>query len=86
EPVRKALLALPNRNPNLGKYSVLRVVASFPGIPGVDLESCTKKGVEGREKATLEKMPHWDDEHPLASLNMDYVATLTQHMSPLKYI
>jgi hypothetical protein len=35
---------------------------------------------------TLPNMKHYDDEHPLASLNMDYLGSITKNMAPLNYV
>ncbi|KAJ7207011.1 hypothetical protein B0H12DRAFT_960909, partial [Mycena haematopus] len=75
------LAKLPNRQTeDIGDYSVLRVVASFPGEtalrpPGLFIKS-------RRNRHTLQSMEFWDDQHPLASLNILYLAKITKDMAP----
>ncbi|KAJ7217641.1 hypothetical protein B0H12DRAFT_330503 [Mycena haematopus] len=76
----KYLLELPNRQTEkIGDYSVLRVVASFPGVTALKPGPFKKSR---RQKGTLESMKHWKDAHPLASLNILYLANITKDMSP----
>lgn len=68
EKTKEHLLALPGRRNDAGKYSLLRVVASFPAQ--TNLKRC------------LEEDPDQDD-HPIASLNMNLVKHITKGMSPV---
>jgi hypothetical protein len=72
----KRLLALPHRRTDAGKYSLLRVVASFPA--------------ETNLKRCLEEDPDEDDEghghHPIASLNMSLVKQVTRRLSPIDFL
>lgn len=65
------LSALPNRHTDAGKYSLLRVVASFPARPNI--------------KRCLEEDPD-DDGHPIASLNMNFLKQLTRKLSPVDFL
>ncbi|KAF8169872.1 hypothetical protein K438DRAFT_1982996 [Mycena galopus ATCC 62051] len=79
--VFKRLLELPNRHPDVGTYSLLRVVASFPG------ETALTSGHLRRKPESLPSMPNWsDDIHPLASLDIGYLAKITQNMTPIKFL
>ena len=71
----KRLLALPNRRTDAGKYSLLRVVASFPA--------------ETNLKRCLEEDPDDNDDegrHPVASLNMSLVKQVTRRLSPIDFL
>ncbi|KAK6971471.1 hypothetical protein R3P38DRAFT_3497255 [Favolaschia claudopus] len=78
------LLKLPDRiSKQAGKYSLLRVVASFPANTGLIVGStAARKG--GRQLSTLQKMVDFADKekHPLASLNMQALAEATANMTP----
>jgi len=65
------LLALPHRRTDAGKYSLLRIVASFPA--------------ETNLKRCLEEDPD-DEGHPVASLNMSLVKQVTRRLSPLDFL
>ncbi|KAJ6487596.1 hypothetical protein C8R45DRAFT_993714, partial [Mycena sanguinolenta] len=79
----KFLSKLPKRQEeDAGTYSLLRVVASFPGETAITEQSRRKTG-------TLANMRFWDDldgEHPLASLNILYLADITKGMAPENYL
>ncbi|KAJ6487603.1 hypothetical protein C8R45DRAFT_868593 [Mycena sanguinolenta] len=79
----KFLSKLPNRQKeDAGAYSLLRVVASFPGETAITEQS-------RRQTGTLANMRFWDDvdgEHPLASLNILYLADITKGMAPENYL
>ena len=76
----KRLLALPHRRTDAGKYSLLRIVASFPA--------------ETNLKRCLEEDPDNDDDddggegghHPVASLNMSLVKQVTRRLSPIDFL
>ncbi|EDR02945.1 uncharacterized protein LACBIDRAFT_307850 [Laccaria bicolor S238N-H82] len=73
EETRSLLRALPHRRrSDAGKYSVLRVVASFPA--DTNLKRC------------VEEDPDEDDGHPIASLNMNLVKQLTRKLSPVDFL
>ncbi|KAJ7429860.1 hypothetical protein FB451DRAFT_1114963 [Mycena latifolia] len=61
------LLALPGKRLDAGEYSLLRVVASFPGETRLE-----------RGNGTLRNMPFYNDKHPIASLNMSLLAEVTK--------
>ncbi|KDR71862.1 hypothetical protein GALMADRAFT_281689 [Galerina marginata CBS 339.88] len=65
------LLALPHRRSDAGKYSLLRVVASFPAA--TNLKRC------------LEEDPD-EDGHPIASLNMNLLKQITKRLSPIDFL
>lgn len=65
------LLALPHRRTDAGKYSLLRIVASFPAQ--TNLKRC------------LEEDPD-DEGHPIASLNMHLVKQVTRRLSPIDFL
>ena len=67
----KRLLALPHRRTDAGKYSLLRVVASFPA--------------ETNLKRCLEEDPD-DEGHPIASLNMSLLKQVTRRHSPIDFL
>ena len=67
----KRLLALPHRRADAGKYSLLRIVASFPA--------------ETNLKRCLEEDPD-DEGHPVASLNMSLVKQVTRRLSPIDFL
>jgi hypothetical protein len=65
------LLELPNRRTDAGKYSLLRVIASFPARPRLKPyagKDCDKEG------------------HPIATLNMDLVKSVTENLSPQSFL
>lgn len=66
------LLNLPNRKEDgAGKYSLLRVVASFPA--------------QTRMKRYIERDPD-ADHHPIAVLNMDLIKKVTRKLSPQDFL
>ena len=65
------LLALPHRRTDAGKYSLLRIVASFPA--------------ETNLKRCLEEDPDIEG-HPVASLNMSLVKQVTRRLSPVDFL
>ena len=65
------LLALPNRRTDAGKYSLLRVVASFPA--DTNLKRCSEEDPD-------------EDGHPIASLNMTLVKKITRRISPVDFL
>ncbi|KAF9456088.1 hypothetical protein BDZ94DRAFT_1327205 [Collybia nuda] len=65
------LNALPHRRVDTGKYSLLRVIASFPAK--TNLKRC------------LEEDPD-NDGHPIASLNMNFIKRLTKKLSPVDFL
>ncbi|XP_006457031.1 hypothetical protein AGABI2DRAFT_122905 [Agaricus bisporus var. bisporus H97] len=65
--ISQLLLALPRKKTEAGKYSLLRVVASFPG--------------QAKMKRCIEKDPDQDG-HPIATLNMELVNKITEKLSP----
>ncbi|KAJ3505936.1 hypothetical protein NLJ89_g7152 [Agrocybe chaxingu] len=65
------LLSLPHRRTDAGRYSLLRVVASFPA--DTHLKRC------------LEEDPD-DEGHPIASLNMTLVKQVTRKLSPIDFL
>jgi hypothetical protein len=68
----KQLLALPHRRTtDAGKYSLLRIVASFPA--------------ETNLKRCLEEDPD-EEGHPVASLNMSLVKQVTRRLSPIDFL
>ncbi|KIJ99806.1 hypothetical protein K443DRAFT_8140 [Laccaria amethystina LaAM-08-1] len=72
EETRSHLKALPHRRrSDAGKYSLLRVVASFPA--DTNLKRC------------LEEDPD-EEGHPIASLNMTLVKQLTRKLSPVDFL
>ncbi|KAJ7217647.1 hypothetical protein B0H12DRAFT_330834 [Mycena haematopus] len=80
----KRLSELPNRQTeDIGDYSVLRVVASFPGVTALTPGPFKKSR---RRKTTLQSMEHWNDVHPLASLNILYLAKITKDMAPRNFL
>jgi hypothetical protein len=68
---RSSLEALPHRRSDAGKYSLLRVVASFPAQ--TNLKRC------------LEEDPD-DEGHPIAYLNMNFIKRLTRELSPVDFL
>ncbi|KAJ7113002.1 hypothetical protein C8R44DRAFT_882038 [Mycena epipterygia] len=74
EKILKHLLKLPGRRDDLGKYSLLRVIVSFPG------ETRVSRG------KNLTNSHFYDDEHPLAVLNMQYLAAMTRNMEPKHFL
>ncbi|KAG6814796.1 hypothetical protein H0H93_012217 [Arthromyces matolae] len=62
---------LPHRRRDVGTYSLLRVVASFPAQPGL--------------KRCIEEDPD-DQGHPIATLNMDLLKELTKKLSPVNFL
>ncbi|KAF8228667.1 hypothetical protein L208DRAFT_1424348 [Tricholoma matsutake] len=66
-----SLEALPNRRSDAGKYSLLRVIASFPAQ--TNLKRC------------LEEDPD-DEGHPIAYLNMNFIKHLTKDLSPVDFL
>ncbi|KAK7044921.1 hypothetical protein R3P38DRAFT_3433258 [Favolaschia claudopus] len=80
--VLAALSELPDRElEHTGKYSLLRVVASWPDLDGL---------VKGRRQTStlIEKTPQFvdPDNHPLAGLDFETLAKVTAHMSPQDYL
>ncbi|KAJ7152446.1 hypothetical protein C8R46DRAFT_1302822 [Mycena filopes] len=71
---RTLLKALPGRRADVGSCGVLRVVVSFPG------ETRVQRG------ATLDNMDFYDDEHPIASLNMPLLAEMTKDLAPRNFL
>ncbi|KAJ7510874.1 hypothetical protein B0H11DRAFT_1034481 [Mycena galericulata] len=74
------LLELPDRRTDVGKYSLLRVVTSFPGETRLQ-----------RATTTLNKkapVPFYDDdeEHPIASMDIDLLGEVTKNMKPKDYV
>ncbi len=67
----RSLLDLPNRRGDAGKYSLLRVVASFPA--------------RSRMQRYIERDPD-QDQHPIATLNMQLVKQVTQKRSPHDFL
>jgi hypothetical protein len=67
----KRLLALPHRRTDAGKYSLLRIIASFPA--------------QTKLKRCLEEDPD-DDGHLVASLNMSLVKQITRRLSPEDFL
>jgi hypothetical protein len=65
------LAALPHRRSDAGKYSLLRVVASFPA--------------QTHLKRCLEEDPD-DEDHPIACLNMNFIQHLTRELSPMNFL
>ncbi|CAA7263844.1 unnamed protein product [Cyclocybe aegerita] len=65
------LLSLPYRRNDAGRYSLLRVVASFPA--------------ETHLKRCLEEDPD-NEGHPIASLNMTLVKQVTRKLSPIDFL
>ncbi|KAJ7186481.1 hypothetical protein C8R46DRAFT_879948 [Mycena filopes] len=57
-----------------GECSLLRVIVSFPGETLIS------------RSEVLEKSEFYNDEHPLAALNMNYVATMTRNMEPRDFL
>ncbi|GLB43053.1 putative expressed protein [Lyophyllum shimeji] len=62
---------LPHRRADAGKYSLLRVVASFPAQPG--LKRCSEEDPD-------------DEGHPIAALNMRFIKQLTRALSPVDFL
>ncbi|KAJ6629879.1 hypothetical protein B0H10DRAFT_1746999, partial [Mycena sp. CBHHK59/15] len=62
------------RRTDAGKYSLLRVIVSFPA------ETKMSRG------GTLKNMALYCDEHPIASLNIGYLATRTKNMAPKNFL
>ncbi|TFK35170.1 hypothetical protein BDQ12DRAFT_325383 [Crucibulum laeve] len=71
EETSERLKALPHRRADVGKYSLLRVIASFPA--DTNLKRC------------VEEDPDTED-HPIASLNMNLVKKLTRKLSPIDFL
>src|SRR5271155_5867687 len=68
----RRLLALPHRcTDDAGKYSLLRIIASFPAQ--TNLKRC------------LEEDPD-DQGHPIASLNMSLLKQVTRRLSPIDFL
>ncbi|KAJ7279679.1 hypothetical protein C8J57DRAFT_1303945 [Mycena rebaudengoi] len=65
---------LPDRIEDAGKYSLLRVIVSFPG------ETRLVRG------ESLEDMEYYDDDHPIASLNMVHLGQVTKDMEPRGFL
>jgi hypothetical protein len=65
------LAALPHRRSDAGKYSLLRVVASFPAQTYL--------------KRCLEEDPD-DEGHSIACLNMNFIQHLTRKLSPVAFL
>ncbi|KAG6872270.1 hypothetical protein C0995_011369 [Termitomyces sp. Mi166 len=66
-----SLASLPHRRSDVGTYSLLRVVASFPAQPGL--------------KRCLEEDPD-EQHHPVASLNVNFLKQLTKGLSPVNFL
>lgn len=66
-----SLEALPHRRLDAGKYSLLRVVASFPAQ--TNLKRC------------LEEDPDKEG-HPIAYLNMNFIKRITRELSPVDFL
>lgn len=71
EETNQRLLALPHRRTDAGRYSLLRIVASFPA--------------EAHLKRCLEEDPD-EEGHPIASLNMSLVKQVTRRLSPIDFL
>ncbi|KAF9482872.1 hypothetical protein BDN70DRAFT_379948 [Pholiota conissans] len=71
EDTSQHLLALPHRRSDVGKYSLLRVVASFPA--------------DTKLKRCLDEDPDADG-HPIATLNMDLLKQITKRFSPVDFL
>ncbi|KAF9446423.1 hypothetical protein P691DRAFT_627847, partial [Macrolepiota fuliginosa MF-IS2] len=69
--ISESLLSLPGRREDAGKFSLLRVVASFPA--------------QTRMKRYIEQDPDEDD-HPIATLNMNLVKKITRKLSPQDFL
>lgn len=67
----RCLGELPHRRSDAGKYSLLRVIASFPAQ--TNLKRC------------LEEDPD-NDGHPIAYLNMNFIKRLTRRLSPVDFL
>lgn len=65
------LAALPHRRIDAGKYSLLRVIVSFPA--------------QTKLKRCLEEDPD-SENHPIASLNMTLVKQITRKLSPVDFL
>jgi len=65
------LLALPNRRTDAGKYSLLRVVASFPAQ--TKLKRCSEEDPD-------------KEGHPVASLDMSLVKQVTRKLPPIDFL
>lgn len=64
----RRLLVLPHRRTDAGKYSLLRIVASFPA--DTKLKRCLEEDPDG-------------EGHPIATLNMSLVKEVTRQESPI---
>ncbi len=71
EDTSRHLLGLPHRRTDAGRYSLLRVVASFPA--------------ETNLKRCLPEDPDVDG-HPIASLNMNFLKQVTKKLSPVDFL
>ncbi|KIM37392.1 hypothetical protein M413DRAFT_20297 [Hebeloma cylindrosporum] len=71
EETKSRFLALPNRRRDVGKYSLLRVVASFPA--DTNLKRCSEEDPD-------------EDGHPIASLNMTLLKQITRRISPVDFL
>ncbi|KAH9475550.1 hypothetical protein JR316_0012665 [Psilocybe cubensis] len=69
--IHERLLGLPRRRADAGKYSLLRVVASFPA--DTNLKRCIDEDPD-------------QDGHPIASLNMSLIKQITRRMSPIDFL
>ncbi|KAF8808854.1 hypothetical protein BYT27DRAFT_7285678 [Phlegmacium glaucopus] len=67
----RRLLALPHRRTDAGKYSLLRIVASFPA--------------ETKLSRSFGEDPD-DEGHPVASLDMSLVKKVTAELSPTRFL
>ncbi|KAJ7133764.1 hypothetical protein C8R43DRAFT_894992, partial [Mycena crocata] len=70
------LLRLPGRRADAGTYSLLRVIVSFPG------DTKVSRGRELKNSVFY----HDVDKHPLASLNMQYLAAMTRNIEPKEFL
>ncbi|KAJ7108418.1 hypothetical protein C8R43DRAFT_843630, partial [Mycena crocata] len=64
------------RRTDVGTYSLLRVVVSFPG------ETKISRGATLTDSDSY----HDVDKHPLATLNMQHLAAMTRHMEPAYFL
>ncbi|KAG5643748.1 hypothetical protein DXG03_009682 [Asterophora parasitica] len=67
----QSLSMLPHRREDAGKYSLLRVVASFPAQTA--LKRCIEEDLDTQG-------------HPIACLNMKYIKQLTKGLSPVDFL
>ncbi|KAF9552856.1 hypothetical protein CPC08DRAFT_822630 [Agrocybe pediades] len=68
---KRCLLTLPRRRTDAGRYSLLRVIASFPA--------------ETRLSRCLEEDPD-EDGHPIAALNMSLIKQVTKRLPPTDFL